>query len=184
MAHSILETALDSAAKTSLDNNNPMLFLNGLEAIHTNWHRRRFDARGMGFLIFHWNVIERFRRCKGPTTWNGGVKSFRPADFTKFGASYTVTTHAREGDLESVAAFSLEAERWHNDAHMAIGMEFGIENEMMDPAVNIYYREFWRLHYFINDRFVRELKKFDRAGAPPAKIRGIEENHHNDVHKI
>lgn len=46
------------------------------------------------------------------------------------------------GDIDSFAAFSLDIERWHGDAHMAIGM--GTGTPMMDPAQNIFYLPFWR----------------------------------------
>lgn len=184
MAHSMLESALESAAKASLDANSPMVFLNGLESIHANWHRRRFATRGLGFLIFHWEVLEAFRRCLGPSIWSRGVKSFRPSDFTKFGWSYNVTSRASKDNLQSLANFSLAIETWHNEAHMAIGMAFDIEDEMMDPTVNIYYREFWRLHYFINDRFLREIRRYDSVGSVAAKIERIERDHHDSVHEI
>ena len=53
---------------------------------------------------------------------------------------------------------------------MAIGMDIGRADEMMDPALNIYLREFWRLHYFINARFLPELRRYDTSGTARAKI--------------
>jgi hypothetical protein len=184
MAHSILETSLNSAATDARNAGNPMLFLNRLEPIHDNWHRRTFNARGLGFLSFHWFVIEAFKRANCPSLWSGGVRPFRPADFTNFGWSYNVTVRARGNDINSLASFSLSIESWHNDAHMAVGQAFGIEDDMMNPRVNIYYREFWRLHYFINDRFLAELRRYDSSGTVTQKMNRLEQNQHNNLYRI
>ena len=161
-----------------------MLFLNQLESIHENWHRRTFNARALGFLSFHWFVIESFRNARCPSLWAGGVRAFRRVDFTYFGWPYNVTNRAQSNDIDSLASFSLEIESWHNDAHMAIGQQFGITDDMMNPRVNIYYREFWRLHYFINDRFLVELRRYDSSGAVNQKIARLQQNQHTNIHRI
>ena len=144
----------------------------------------RSNARGLGFLSFHWFVIETFKRANCPSLWSGGIRSFRLVDFTNFGWSYNVTARARANDINSLASFSLAIESWHNDAHMAVGQAFGIADEMMNPRVNIYYREFWRLHYFINDKFLAELRRYDSSGTVSQKINRLEQNQHSNLYRI
>ncbi len=67
---------------------------------------------------------------------------------------------------------------------MAVGDAFGITNDMMNPRVNIYYREFWRLHYFINDKFLEELRRYDPAGSVTQKIGRLEQNQHANLYRI
>lgn len=184
MAHSVLVNTLRTAANSARNAGNPMLFLNELESMHVNWHSRTFNARRLGFLSFHWYVIEAFKRARCPRLWSGGVRAFRNADFNAFGWPYSVTTRASAGDFNSLADFSLAMESWHNDAHMAVGTAFGIANDMMNPGVNIYYREFWRLHYFINGKFLTELRRYDPAGTAKRKIERLETDHHHEMHRI
>ena len=184
MAHSVLVDSLKTAANSARSQGNPLFFLNKLESIHANWHSRTFTARRLGFLIFHWQVIEFFKLARCPQLWSGGIRPFRSADFTNFGSSYPVTVRAKPADINSLANFSIAVETWHNDAHMAVGMAFNIENDMMNPSVNIYYREFWRLHYFINDKFLQELRRYDSAGSVTKKIDLIEANQHPELHRI
>lgn len=184
MAHSILADALKAAANSARSQGNPLLFLNQLESIHANWHSRTFAARRLGFLTFHWQVIEFFKLARCPQLWSGGIKPFRGTDFTNFGSPYSATVHAKSDDIDSLADFSMATESWHNDAHMAVGMAFNIENDMMNPSVNIYYREFWRLHYFINSKFLRELSRYDSTGSVTKKIDRLETNKHSELHRI
>jgi hypothetical protein len=61
-------------------------------------------------------------------------------------------------DLQGLADYSRAIERWHNvEGHMVVGNVTGRGEDMMDPRVNIFFPEFWRLHYFINDRFEDQL---------------------------
>ena len=184
MAHTILVDTLKTDADAAHTSGNPILFLNRLESVHPNWHGRTFNARGLGFLSFHWHVIEAFKRAGCSALWTGGIRAFRNTDFTSFGWSYNVTTRARADDINSLADFSLAIETWHGDAHMAVGTAFGIADDMMNPRVNIYYREFWRLHYFINDRFLRELRRYDSSGTVMKKIERLETDQHANVHRI
>lgn len=184
MAHSIIESVLNSAANDARSAGNPMLFLNRLEPMHDNWHRRTFSARGLGFLTFHWRVIEAFKQARGPSLWGSGVRPYTTANFASFGWPYNVTVRARAGDIGSLATFSNAMETWHNDAHMAVGEASGIGNDMMDPRVNIYYREFWRLHYFINDRFTAELRRYDAGGSVVQKMNRLEQNQHANLFRI
>jgi hypothetical protein len=98
--------------------------------------------------------------------------------------AHSVTVRARASDINSLANFSVGIESWHNDAHMAVGEAFGIEDDMMNPRVNIYYREFWRLHYFINDRFLAELRRYDSSGTVTQKMNRLEQNQHNNLYRI
>lgn len=184
MAHTILENNLNTAAADARNSGNPLLFLNRLEPIHDNWHRRTFSARGLGFLSFHWFVIEAFKRARCPSLWAGGIRPFRAVDFTNFGWSYNVTARAQANDIDSLAGVSLAIESWHNDAHMAVGEAFGIANDMMNPRVNIYYREFWRLHYFINDKFLAQLRRYDSGGTDNQKMGRLEQNQHGNLYRI
>ncbi len=184
MAHSLILTTLESASDEARDAGNPIRFLNRLESLHANWHARSFTRRGLGFLSFHWYVLEHFRRARCPNLWTGGVRPFRPTDFATFGWPYDVTARARASDIQSLADCSQAIEVWHNDAHMAVGMAFGIENDMMDPRVNIYYREFWRLHYFINRRFLRELRRYYATGSSRRKIEQLDSDHHDRLHEV
>lgn len=184
MAHSIFVTTLQTAARAARAAGNPLQFLNQLESGHANWHGRTFGARALGFLTFHWTVIKYFRSAGCPTLWSGGVRPFREVDFAGFGWPYDVTARAANGNFQSLADFSRAIETWHNEAHMAVGMAFNIANDMMDPRVNIYYREFWRLHYFINGRYLAELRRYDAKGGPVAKIERLEATHHARLNEV
>jgi hypothetical protein len=67
---------------------------------------------------------------------------------------------------------------------MAVGMAIGRVSEMMDPAQNIYLREFWRLHYFINARFLTELRRYDKLGTARAKIERLGTQHHTEFGQV
>ena len=87
-------------------------------------------------------------------------------------------------NVASLAGFSQAIEGWHGQAHMAVGMAIGRETEMMDPTQNIYLREFWRLHYFINGRFLPELRRYDTSGTARAKIERLGTEHHAELGQI
>ena len=184
MAHSFLITALETARREAIQSRDAMRFLSRLEAIHPGWHQTPFAARSLGFLTFHWYVVDEFKKAKAPKLWSDGVRPFTRADFRRFGWPYDVTSRAKDGDFESLASFSSAIERWHNQAHMAVGMSIGRDVEMMDPAQNIYLREFWRLHYFINARFLSELRRYDSSGNARAKITRLGTDHHAALGQI
>lgn len=184
MAHSFLITALETARREALQSRDALRFLSRLESIHLGWHQTALAARSLGFLSFHWYVIDEFKRSKGPQLWPGGVRPFTRGDFRRFGWPYDVTLRARDGDFASLAGFSLAIERWHGQAHMAVGMAIGQEDEMMAPAQNIYLREFWRLHYFINGRLLPELRRYDKSGTARAKIERLATEHHAELGQI
>ena len=184
MAHSFFITALENARREALQSHDAVRFLSRLESIHPAWHQTPFVARSLGFLSFHWYLGEEFKKAKGPQLWPGGIKPFTRADFKRVGWPYNVTLRAKNDDVASLAAFSLAIEKWHNQAHMAIGMDIRREDEMMNPALNIYLREFWRLHYFINARFLPELRKYDTSGTARTKIERLGTQHEPELGRI
>jgi len=141
------------------------------------------NARPLGFLLYHWHVIRAFETAGGPRFVGGGsIAPYTPANFAAFGWPYNVTAETSAGDVDSLADFSFEIEMWHNDAHMAIGM--ATETPMMDPEENIWYLPFWRLHYFIDARFIQQLRRFDTRGTVRRKIRRLVARQHSDVARI
>ena len=184
MAHSFLVTALNAARRDATQSRDALRFLSRLESIHVSWHQTPFTARSLGFLSFNWYVINEFKKANGPQLWPGGVRAFTRGDFRRFGWPYDVTLKAKAGDVTSLAAFSLAIERWHGQAHMAVGMAIGRETEMMDPAQNIYLNEFWRLHYFINARFLPELRRYDKSGTAQAKSERLGTEHHAELGQV
>jgi hypothetical protein len=182
MAHTFTITALNRIGAEARRRRDPMYFIREFGPMHLRWHMLAFPARPLGFLLYHWHVIQNFKKARGPQLWPGGVRPFTTADFANFGWPYQVTTTATDGDIESLAAFSLDIERWHNDAHMAIGMATG--TPMMDPEENIRYLPFWRLHYFIDARFLDQLDNYDGRGSVARQIRRVERRRHSDVGRI
>jgi hypothetical protein len=93
---------------------------------------------------------------------------------------------ADAGDLRGLADYSLALERWHNvEGHMVVGMVTGRGEDMMNPLVNIFFPEFWRLHYFINERFEEQLATYAQSAhpdlgltTPHGIIDHIEQSHH------
>jgi hypothetical protein len=73
-----------------------------------------------------------------------------------------------QGDLAGLENFSSDLEAWHNGAHMNIGM--AIHKNLMNPRTNVRIREFWRLHYFINDRFEKQLGNYGGAGSNVSQV--------------
>ncbi len=184
MAHSFVINTLQQIAANARRNSSPIDFLDSFSSLHLSWHQGAFSTRRVGFLLYHWHVIEGFKTARGPSLWRGGIRAFTRRNFSDMGSPYSVTTRVLEGDIQSLMDFSREIEGWHNEAHMAVGMSIGRENEMMDPLNNIYIREFWRLHYFINARFLEALRRYDPAGSVSVKIDRIEEQHHSIVGRV
>jgi len=181
MSHSFTVDALNKIGDEAKKLGDAMSYLHKLGPIHLQWHHGAFATRRIGFLLFHYHVIENLKKCGGPAMF-GGIKAYTPANFTAFGHPYDVAAKALKGDLNSLAAFSLEIEGWHNEAHMAIGMATGVN--MMDPLTNINHVEFWRLHYFINAKFFQQLARYDPTGSNAQRIAKIEQLHHSDVGRI
>jgi hypothetical protein len=136
-------------------------FLKKLGPIHSQWHQAHNNGTGsIGFLLFHWELVKRFKAVGGPVQF-GDVVAFTSAQLTSYNAQYDVTEVVRQGDVASMEEFSGEIEAWHNNAHMAIGMFF--HKNLMNPKTNVRLVQFWQLHYFINDRFEEKLGDFRSA---------------------
>jgi hypothetical protein len=155
-------------------------FLNGLGPIHVVWHTTPVSH---GFLIFHWEVIKHFKAVGGPAQF-GGVTAFTTTQLTNFGAAYNVNVTMGRGDIAALRAFSSAIQSWHNGAHMRIQAATGLN--MMDAGTNIYLREFWRLHYFINAKFESKLRSYRQVSTQsiPTVIANIESNNHSLVSRI
>ena len=155
-------------------------FLNGLSPIHVAWHSLPVSH---GFLLFHWEVIKHFKAVGGPAQF-GGVIAFTATQLSNFGAPYNVAVTVAQGDLAALSAFSVAIQSWHNGAHMSIQMATGLN--MMNAGTNIYLREFWQLHYFINARFESKLRNYRHVATQsiPSVIAHIESGHHSAVPRI
>lgn len=143
-------------------------FLSNLSPIHADWHS---SSRTIGFFLFHWECIARVQSTKADAAL-GGISPFNLDDFRAFNVPYDAEPAIVAEDIGSLKNFSQDVERWHNNAHMVIGMALG-EN-LMDPRTNIFYADFWRLHYFINDQFRDALAKYKPGTAPPDVAKQIE----------
>src|SRR5438477_4205810 len=136
----------------------PKVFLKKLGPIHFSWHHQHNAGQAeIGFLLFHWELIQRFKKI-GADAALGGITPFSLGDLTNFNSTYTVNVAVANQDIAAFQDFSDELELWHGDAHMNIGM--AIHKNLMNPRTNVKIPAFWRLHYFINDRFEEKLKTF------------------------
>jgi hypothetical protein len=152
----------------------PKIFLKKLGPIHGAWHIAHNSGQAdTGFLIFHWELIQRFKKV-GADAFLGGITPFSPAELTNFNAQYTVNVAVGQQNATELEDFSSELEAWHNDAHMNIGM--AIHKNLMSPRTNVKIPAFWRLHYFINDRFDEKLNTFRGSNTQtiPAVIAALE----------
>jgi hypothetical protein len=158
MSHSPTTHAIELYAKESLQRNDPMYFLQKFAPLHKRWHTTSL-RNNIGFLLFHWFAIKGLKKSHADKIWPGAIKPFTLADWQGFQWPYTLNINVTSGSFSKLGDFSSRIENWHNEAHMAVETATG-EN-MMDPLTNIYLKNFWRLHYFINARFVEALKAFD-----------------------
>ena len=110
----------------------------------------------------------------GADTYLGGISPFSNGELAGFHADYNVNVAVGKQNLPELEDFSNELEAWHNDAHMNIGM--AIHQNLMNPKTNVKIPAFWRLHYFINDRFEEKLQLFraSPADSVPQVIAGLE----------
>jgi hypothetical protein len=152
----------------------PKLFLKKLGPIHFEWHHQHnLGLADIGFLLFHWELIQRFKKV-GADAALGGIAPFSKPELATFHSPYTVNVAVGKQDTAALEDFSSELESWHNDAHMNIGM--AIHKDLMNPRTNVKIPEFWRLHYFINDRFEEKLTTFRSAASQtiPATVAAVE----------
>ena len=188
--HSTLEQILDLYEQRATEQGAPNAYLRQLAPLHNRWHGFSRGARPIGFLLFHWHVIEHFRSVGLEQL--AGITAYDEADFGPGGDFADADWPAWMGDVEQaldlqgLADYSLAIERWHNvEGHMVVGMVTGRGEDMMNPLVNIYFPEFWRLHYFINDRFEEQLASYAQSVHPELGLTSggeivdhVEESHH------
>src|SRR5438105_6170575 len=80
-------------------------FLRKLGAIHAAWHSvHNAGTAQTGFLLFHWELIQRFNRVGGPAFF-GGVTPFTRNQLDGFHASYDVTVNAQPNSTPSLETF-------------------------------------------------------------------------------
>lgn len=185
--HSFALTQIQDITNQAMRQNGtarPQTFLRLLGPIHDRWHKT--SARRIGFLLFHWHVIESFKKVGGPQ-FLGGIMPFSLNDFRSMRVPYDVNVPISNGNIAQLIDFSDRIERWHGDAHMAIETKYNVP--MMNPLVNIQYPQFWRLHYFINSMFIGALKQyFGARSSTPTQVSNwintIEQTNHTSVPSI
>ena len=113
----------------------PKVFLKKLGPIHFSWHHQHNAGQAeIGFLLFHWELIQRFKKI-GADAALGGITPFSLGDLTNFNSTYTVNVAVANQDIAAFQDFSDELELWHGDAHMNIGM--AIHKNLMNPRTNV-----------------------------------------------
>jgi hypothetical protein len=189
--HSLTLNRLQRAEYDAKKDSNPLLYLQRLSPIHTAWHGTSFVGRRVGFLLFHWDIIQHFKILEIESELN--VNPYREADFRGNGRfaeanwDESMGTVGPSRNLDDLIAFSQQIEAWHNEAHMIIEDVTGAP--MMDPSRNIYYPAFWNLHFFINQKFEQEAKNYAKSADPSLKdidsvIRLLENEHYKIVKAI
>ncbi|MBA3749962.1 MAG: hypothetical protein H0X03_03555 [Nitrosopumilus sp.] len=179
---------LQRMADEAKRNGNPPLFLTRFSPVHVRWHG---SSRIPGFLLFHWHAVEHVKDL-GIDSMLGVnpyvVNDFRPGgDFADADWDDYMGSFGPSSTLDELAEYSFQLENWHNNSHMVIGNATG--TDLMNPATNIFLREFWNLHFFINQRFENEMKSYAEANHPTintaaAIVRHIENSHHRYVRSI
>lgn len=189
--HSTMLSELDRFENEAGKQDNPQLYLQLLSPLHAQWHAIPTRARRIGFLLFHWHVIEHFKALGLEAIMN--VQADTVADFTPPGGKFSMADWAAIMDgvgdsttLTELEDYSQAIEGWHNEAHMAIGQVTGLD--MMNPTVNVFFTEFWNLHYFINTRFEEQLRSYADSAHPDEKlstpadiVRHIERGHRSTI---
>ncbi|WP_089724627.1 hypothetical protein [Candidatus Thiosymbion oneisti] len=180
MAHSRVITLMDSYADRANEQGDPSQYLQQFAAMHDWWHG---IGRMPGFLVFHWHAIRNLKRSKADNTWAGGVTPFSENDWKNMNWPYKLTNSVAENDFDSFSVFSRRLESWHNEAHMAVTLATG--QDLMNPLTNIMLRDFWRLHYFIDGKFLEALDIFNPSNvSPEMKIEELEHKFHSRVREI
>jgi hypothetical protein len=191
--HSVLERILESYEQQARNQGSPNTYLRRLAPLHNRWHDFSRGARPIGFLLFHWHVIQHFKGAG--LEQQLGTTAYSIADFRPGGAFGEADWPAWMGgvadatDLQGLADYSLAIERWHNvEGHMVVGEVTGRGEDMMNPLVNIFFPEFWRLHYFIDERFDEQLTSYAASThpeldltTPHAIVDHIERSHHGEL---
>lgn len=181
MSHSEFRNRLVALANEN--SNNPEGFLEGLSPIHVDWHS---EPVTYGFLLFHHRVVRYFNAIvNGPLNLN--LKAYTPAELQGMSVVESPGTGGVD-TLGELASYSARIQGWHNTAHGQIGTATGVP--MMDPAQNIFFAPFWRLHLHIDERFVTCLRQYANK-AHPGQLIGpnviashLETAHHTWVPRI
>jgi hypothetical protein len=183
MSHFAFRDRLIALRSSTL--NDPDGFLQGLSSIHDDWHQP--DPRTYGFLLFHHRVVRYFDEIvNGPL--NLGIVAFKEADLGAMGVAPLTASTAGVDTLGELSAYSGAVEPWHGGAHGGIETATGVP--MMDPRVNIFYEQFWKLHKFIDARFRTVLAQYAKRAHPGslatpfAAASHIESAHHGWVAQI
>jgi hypothetical protein len=187
--HSATLDRLDQYEREAKRRRKPRLYLRRLSPIHLRWHMQR--VRRVGFLLFHWHVIEHFTAVRLNRAM--GVRANTKADFNPGGRFKAARWDASMRDVPDSATisdlvdYSRAIEGWHNEAHMVIGEVTGLD--MMDARANVFFPEFWELHFFINARFEEQLALYAKSSGlrkrtAAAVVKRIEEEHPATVGRI
>ena len=188
--HSVMLNRLRTFEDQARQANNPPLFLQLLSPLHALWHdpSRR---RRVGFLLFHWHVIQHFTALSLDGVMH--VQADTVADFSTSGRFAEGDWNASMGavgdstSLQELVDYSAAIEGWHNEAHMVIGDVTGLD--MMNPRANVFFTEFWNLHFFINERFEEQMDAYAQATHPQlegaaAIVAHIEEQHPSVIARV
>jgi hypothetical protein len=191
--HSVTINRLQSFAEEAERSGNPRRYLELFGPLHNTWHSFPSVGRRVGFLLFHWHVMEHFRALglhdqMGVTPYT--VTDFSPGgQFAEADWNETMQGVAASRSLDDLVDYSGAIESWHNEAHMVIADATG--TPLMDPSINIFYSVFWNLHSFINRRFEAELQNYMNAAhptpgfqTPKIAVEHIEDQHHRYVRRI
>jgi hypothetical protein len=167
------------------------LFLEELGPLHRRWHSIPRTARTVGFLLFHWHVVQDFKTLRLNRTMGAHADSLddfsRGGKFEEAGWKSHMGDVADAEDLDGLLLYSEAIESWHNEAHMVIGEVTGAP--MMKPRINIFYRPFWGLHLFINSKFDEQLRGYASKAKlttkqPSSVVQSIESKHRKYVKSI
>ena len=183
MAHSQFRDRLITLANNNAGN--PSGFLEGLSDIHPDWHGE--TLRTYGFLLFHHRVVRYFNTIVN-VQLQPQITAFTPGDFQAMGVQPFAAALANVDTLREMADFSSSFESWHGGAHNLIGN--ATQTPMMDPAQNIFFRPFWRLHLYIDGLFQTVLQQYGNRQHPSQFVNAtavaghLEASHHSWVTRI
>ena len=179
------ETTRDALITIANNNNgDPLGFLESFSPIHRDWHG---IERTYGFLLFHHRVVRYFKAIVNSQI-DPPVVAFTDAEFANMNINVFGGGPQNITSLNDLEAFSTDIEGWHNGAHARIQVATGVP--MMNAAENIFYRVFWQLHFFIDERFIVGLEQYETAVHANAFLNvsaiaaHIEVSHHSWVPRI
>jgi hypothetical protein len=193
MHYDVFLWRMENSANYAKSQGNPWLFLDGISSLHVEWHSDPSTGRAIGFLLFHWHLIEHFRDLHLDQYVRPYYASyFNPGGrFGNQGADWDDSMGSVEpaANIDDLVNNSAAVESWHNSMHHIIEQNTGVP--MMDAARNIYYEEFWSFHFFINSFLEnRELYNYAESthpgefNSPADVVRHIKESYHSSVARI